>query len=377
MRAHLVKSDEVSKELFTRVMDLLQAISGVNSFESDSSFVLDFSDDEFVTRRFETFDDFEKQPRPLHSPVWIEKHRIFTGPEERVTVRWSKLFKKAASYRKEKRIPKDEFVFLLTNIGNEHNWFGSLDEDMPYNGFIHTDDWDYFFNCDISFPIAYQVLALMLQKQIFSGYKDVSKNAHSTPIGCVSDFCSRKSEILLKMRTADICPACMEKVKKSLSLPEIHHSLEIMESVRVKMLYAQNFKQESQPSRLVIDKRYRILLPDYNNIEIKLKPMEKALYILFLKHPEGLFTSRLADNREELYEIYSHISTRGTLPEMRQRIDEMTNILHDYVSEKISKIKSAFTKSIGESLADHYIIQGENAARKYIKLRRNLLTNSY
>ena len=41
-------------------------------------------------------------------------------------------------------------------------------------------------------------------------------------------------------------------------------------------------------SRLVIMKDYRLLLPDYNDMEIKMEPLVKAVYLLFLKHPEGI-----------------------------------------------------------------------------------------
>ena len=58
---------------------------------------------------------------------------------------------------------------------------------------------------------------------------------------------------------------------------------------------------------------------------------------------------------------------------MRRRIDDLTNILNDQVSVKFSRIKRAFIDVIGESLADHYIIKGENAERKGIGLDRGLV----
>jgi len=84
----------------------------------------------------------------------------------------------------------------------------------------------------------------------------------------------------------------------------------------------------------------------------------------FLNYPEGIYVSSLCDYRDELYEICSHISTRGLREDMVRRINEITNTLNDQVSVKISRLKRAFTDAVGVSLADHYIIQGENAERK-------------
>jgi len=165
----------------------------------------------------------------------------------------------------------------------------------------------------------------------------------------------------------------VRKIENHLSAAEIHHSLSILESLRIKMLFAQNFKQNSPPSKLSIGRGGRIYLTDYGNIEIRMPAMEKALYLLFLKYPDGIYISSLCDYREELYEIYSHISTRGMREDMVRRINELTNTLNDQVSVKISRIKRAFTEAIGVSLADNYIIQGENAERKKIKLSRNLV----
>ena len=55
------------------------------------------------------------------------------------------------------------------------------------------------------------------------------------------------------------------------------------------------FKTKAQLSRLVITKDHRILLPDYNDIEVKMEPLVKAVYFLFLNHPEGIVVKELTD----------------------------------------------------------------------------------
>ena len=43
-----------------------------------------------------------------------------------------------------------------------------------------------------------------------------------------------------------------------------------------------------EPSRLMVTKDLKILLVDLDNQEIKMPPIMKALYLLFLKHEEGI-----------------------------------------------------------------------------------------
>ena len=53
-------------------------------------------------------------------------------------------------------------------------------------------------------------------------------------------------------------------------------------------------------SRLLITKDYRFILIDDNKKEIILNPVHKAVYLLFLNHPEGIEFKNLIDYREEL-----------------------------------------------------------------------------
>jgi hypothetical protein len=208
---------------------------------------------------------------------------------------------------------------------------------------------------------------------MFNDYNEARSSVHIDPIGCVNDLCLEKKNIVLKLRTADICPECMNKVRSKLSIAEIQHALNIMESLRVKMLFSQNFKQNVPLSKLVIDSKQRIFLPDFGNIEIKLRPLEKALYRLYLDHPEGIGLSFLCDYREELNNIYKKISSIGDLEEMKARIDDIVNVTKSSAVEKISKIKAAFVKAIGEELAKHYYIHGGNGEVKKVNLDRALI----
>jgi hypothetical protein len=206
---------------------------------------------------------------------------------------------------------------------------------------------------------------------MFNDYNEARSSVHIEPIGCVNDLCLEKKNIILKLRTADICEGCMDKLKGKLSIAEIQHALNIMESLRVKMLFSQNLKQNVLLSKLVIDEKNRIFLPDFGNIEIKLRPLEKAIYLLYLKHPEGIGLSFLCDHKKELYDIYASLSSIGALEEMKSRIDDIVNVTKNSSVEKISKIKASFTKSIGDKLAKHYYIQGGNGEVKNIKLNRD------
>jgi hypothetical protein len=176
-----------------------------------------------------------------------------------------------------------------------------------------------------------------------------------------------KKEIILKMRTADVCGDCMSKLKTNMPMTDILHALAIMDSLRLKMLYAQNFKQHVPLSKVHVDQRSkRIYLPDFGNIEIKLRPLEKALYFLFMRYPEGLFLTELIKHRDELVDIYENISNTGTREGMRVRINDIVSVLSNSASEKISRIKRVFEEAIGPDLAKHYYIQGGNGERKRV-----------
>ena len=385
MKVHLIKDGDVGRETFSEVVDLLQAISGPIEFYYDSNNIVNFTEDDVIEKKVPDEKKFGQSIK-AHAEIENAKYsvvrsirayesrplRTFSFPFLRKTTKWTTIFDKCNTYRLYNNIPNNEFVILLTEVSNTNNWFASLDEKMPFNGFIHTADWNHFIKCQDSFPIAFEVIALVLQKHMFNDYNEARSSVHLDPIGCINDMCLEKKDIKLKLRTADICPDCMNKLKGKLSFAEINQALNIMESLRVKMLFSQNFKQNVPLSRLVINNDNRIFLPDFGNIEIKLRPLEKTLYFFYLNHPDGVGLSFLRGKREEMYDIYTKLSGIGSLEEMKSRINDMVDVTKSSAFEKISKIKATFVKAIGEELAKNYYIQGGNGEVKKVLLDREL-----
>ena len=126
-------------------------------------------------------------------------------------------------------------------------------------------------------------------------------------------------------------------------------------------------------SRLVITKDFRILLPDYNDMEIKMEPLVKAVYLLFLNHPEGIMFKCLPDYREELAQIYVKLKPYGMSERVVQSIEDVTNPLLNSINEKCARIRGAFVGQFDDYMARHYYIDGMRGESKKIDLPRNLV----
>ena len=111
-------------------------------------------------------------------------------------------------------------------------------------------------------------------------------------------------------------------------------------------------------SRLVITEDYRFILADYNNREVELQPVHKAVYLLFLNHPEGIEFKRLADYREELLGLYMKTARWMDKEKIEESVDKLVNPLDNAINEKCSRIKKVFLDLMDEYRASYYIISG-------------------
>jgi len=119
-----------------------------------------------------------------------------------------------------------------------------------------------------------------------------------------------------------------------------------------------------QLSRLLITKNFRFILLDYANKEIELQPVHKAVYLLFLAHPEGIEFKRLSEYRDELLRYYMATSKVMDKEKVIEAVEHLTNPLDNAINEKCSRIKNVFLSLMDEYSASYYFISSHT--RKFV-----------
>jgi hypothetical protein len=113
---------------------------------------------------------------------------------------------------------------------------------------------------------------------------------------------------------------------------------------------------KSKLSRLLITKDYRFLLMDQGWREVELQPVHKAVYLLFLAHPEGIEFKRLADYRNELQDYYMKTAKSMDKQKIIESIEHLVNPFDNAINEKCSRIKNVFNSIMDKYSASYYII---------------------
>ena len=134
------------------------------------------------------------------------------------------------------------------------------------------------------------------------------------------------------------------------------------------------FIDKQEPlSPLVITEDLRLFLPLYNNIEIELSAQKKALYFLFLNHPEGIILQHLADYHNELVNYYKQANNGVLTEKMEDSIKKLETYGNNQLHVVIARIREAFCIKFDERLARNYFIRGEKGQPYSISLDQELI----
>jgi uncharacterized protein YfkK (UPF0435 family) len=283
---------------------------------------------------------------------------------------WDEFFINCIRFRKAKKISDNDYVFLLTEYKNQEDYFGWTDETLG-NYFIQTSDWNLYFESEVNkhFPISYEVVAWILRSLMYDTQEELLKNAHQHARGCVMDYCDEKEDIILKMRTGDVCHTCLGRIKERGVNPGfLGNIFNTMENIRKGLMYRERNELLGviSPIRLHlgVDKP-KFVLTEMNDLKLKFDESQTAIY-LFLLQTGGVKLNDLEERKEELKECYrliknGNISDRELNSTIEYWVDPENP---EVITQKVSKINKKLKDLLGESLAKNYQIINEKGKYK-------------
>ena len=384
-KVHLVRSDEFKEEDLSQVVNLLKQFNGPIEYISAETNYLQFTPPgllwrsklEFEKKTTPKFSSDRNQISPNYSMFESIPKQSIVFPVEVPTLSWDTFFAACIDYRRKHQISEKDLVILLTDFSNDKNWFAGIDSTMK-NYFIQSSNWHHYFgnSIDSRFPIAYEIVIWLLRSQMFQNRQEIMDGVHKGSSGCMMDFCENKKEIVLKMRTADICNDCLKVIQlKEVDRPFARQVLDTMDGIRQHMMFRERSEFLNSPSKMEIRGfMKRIFLKDLGDLEMQLNPKEKTIYLFFLKHPEGVRIVDLIDHKTEISHFYETFTNSYDTSQIEQAINLLLDPTEGNINQVFSRIRAKFKSAVGTRLSNLYTIEGNPGEPFKINLNRELVS---
>ena len=118
-----------------------------------------------------------------------------------------------------------------------------------------------------------------------------------------------------------------------------------------------------QPGRVLVNGDMKVVLPQYDEMEIKMPAMCRALYILFMKQRKqgagGIVLKNIDEHRDDIIDIYNLVKPGANERRVRRSVNNLCDPLGDSLNQVISRINRCIKNVITDKeLAKQYTIQG-------------------
>lgn len=149
--------------------------------------------------------------------------------------------------------------------------------------------------------------------------------------------------------------------------------LEAMGLIRQRLARMDLQEGMDEGERILVTKDYRILLPDRFDTEIRMRPLVKTVFLLFLRHPEGIRFGDLDAYKAEMTDLYRRITRRSDLEQLRDSIDRLTDPKDNSIHEKAANLSATLARYFKPGQLSAYTLTGKAGTPKRIRLDRTLV----
>ena len=172
---------------------------------------------------------------------------------------------------------------------------------------------------------------------------------------------------LLQEPAADYA-GMMEGMEAADLLSLVREATRRLKEMGVEPAGAELGESDEPPVELYIDRQYHIRLGNPHGQEIPFRPLVRALFILFLKHPEGILLKERIHFRRELEEIYGVIAPHVDAQDRRRRVMRLTDPEENAFSENLSVLNATLDRILPLSQAQEIKVQGYNGRPRRVLL---------
>lgn len=117
-----------------------------------------------------------------------------------------------------------------------------------------------------------------------------------------------------------------------------------------------------QPGRVLVNGDMKIVLPEYDEMEIKMPAMCRTLYILFMKYSkqgDGIVLKNMDEYHDEIRDIYSLVKPGADDERVGQTVDNLCDPLSESLNQTISRINRCIRNVFTDrKLSERYAIRG-------------------
>ena len=127
------------------------------------------------------------------------------------------------------------------------------------------------------------------------------------------------------------------------------------------------------PGHVLVNGDLKIVLPEYDEMEIKMPAMCRAIYILFMKHRvqsgSGIILKNIDEYRDEIIDIYSMVKPGANEARVEESVNNLCNPFGEALNQTISRINRCVRNVIPDrELVRNYCITGERGQQYGILL---------
>ena len=165
----------------------------------------------------------------------------------------------------------------------------------------------------------------------------------------------------------------MEKNTTESIVAEIKALLEDLRSRGLSEDKIEELVSVRKAGRVILD-REGLSIPEYDGVKIRLTPMERTLYILVMRYPQGVPVEEIWRYYDELCDIYGKQTVYDDKEMILAAVEALCDDYRTTLYTNVSRIRKKLTDQLGKRAAEPYLISRGSDNMYRIKIDRSLVS---